>query len=712
MRSSSMALSPSEQSWLPWFGENGKLSLGLSCYLNNQHYGFIEKTFEGIATTRLELLRDWTENQWHSLQNIADEIRNLTTKEVSDALNAKLKQSSDMSELFVIDQQGTVLSSSYTNQIGVRVAEGRVLKEAFSEPFLHGPYVDQTTLKLGNTSSKFHDAVTLMFYLPLTLNNNQKICLCGRVPNDVLGDLIQREAGHIYQDSGDNYLFMVNSKFDSSIKTGTALSRSRFEDRTFSLGDNLKDGVKTEWGVVRVKHHTELELRFTDPATGQLHPGVRETIKNGQNLFVTYPGYSDYRHIPVIGKGLTFSLPGSRDTWGMMCEGDLEEVYRRRSLSLNLLKLQVSSNIVVAASAPICHELLGMSWLMSGLATLGLIVISGKIFSNLGTSKVAKRLQKMTDVIRGIAEGGGNLKQRLKVSVLPNDETGQLGRWVNSFIDSLDSTVGKVIQVSDEVKEAKTVLIQKQDEFSLNANQVLQEMQQLLDQLEMQLGNIQNATQEVVQIRSGLESAAEQSVNQFKTVQTQTDEIRGSIEQSTSTIQDLNNHANNVGSVVGMISQVADQTNLLALNAAIEAARAGEQGRGFAVVADEVRNLARRTGEATAEISILVTNIQENAKHAVTVMEDGVAGIEQGLLSTEETLTDDQGLGSTVAHMLSTLSDINQKGTEQLESAKQVADITSSLQASLSEVKVSTSSVDVSAVRLERLMSRFQVSEN
>nr|WP_252736523.1 MULTISPECIES: methyl-accepting chemotaxis protein [unclassified Psychrosphaera] len=228
----------------------------------------------------------------------------------------------------------------------------------------------------------------------------------------------------------------------------------------------------------------------------------------------------------------------------------------------------------------------------------------------------------------------------------------------------------------------------------------------------MQLGNIQNATQEVVQIRSGLESAAEQSVNQFKTVQTQTDEIRGSIEQSTSTIQDLNNHANNVGSVVGMISQVADQTNLLALNAAIEAARAGEQGRGFAVVADEVRNLARRTGEATAEISILVTNIQENAKHAVTVMEDGVAGIEQGLLSTEETLTDDQGLGSTVAHMLSTLSDINQKGTEQLESAKQVADITSSLQASLSEVKVSTSSVDVSAVRLERLMSRFQVSEN
>lgn len=143
-----------------------------------------------------------------------------------------------------------------------------------------------------------------MFFLPIELADNHKICLCARIPNDVIGDLIQREAGHIYQDSGDNYLFMVKANFDNSIASGTALSRSRFEDRTFSLGDNLKDGVKTNWGVIKIKEHTELELRFTDPATKQLHPGVRETISQGQNLFVNYPGYSDYRHIPVIGKAL------------------------------------------------------------------------------------------------------------------------------------------------------------------------------------------------------------------------------------------------------------------------------------------------------------------------------------------------------------------------------------------------------------------------
>ena len=177
-----------------------------------------------------------------------------------------------------------------------------------------------------------------MFYQPVLRDGVRVATLAARIPNDVLGDLIQREAGHIFHESGDNYLFMVKSVLDPTLEPGVALSRSRFEDRTFSLGDNLKDGVQTAYGEVRVREQTELELKFNDPATGQLHPGVRETIRHGQNLKVTYPGYSDYRHIPVIGKGITLQLPGSPDVWGMMCEADLEEVYRYRSIAYRLVR--------------------------------------------------------------------------------------------------------------------------------------------------------------------------------------------------------------------------------------------------------------------------------------------------------------------------------------------------------------------------------------
>lgn len=137
--------------------------------------------------------------------------------------------------------------------------------------------------------------------------------LCSRAPNDVLGDLIRREAGHIYAESGDNYLLMAQSRFGPAIAKGTALSRSRFEDGTFTHGENLKSDVHTPYKTVQIQRHTELELRLTDLATQELHPCVRETIRMGSKLFVTYPGYSDYRRIPVVGKGVTFQLPGSPD---------------------------------------------------------------------------------------------------------------------------------------------------------------------------------------------------------------------------------------------------------------------------------------------------------------------------------------------------------------------------------------------------------------
>lgn len=321
-----MQLSQAERRWLPWFGPTGKLKMAWSCFLNRQNYATVEKTFEGIAATRVKLLEQWVNSKWNQLDALASQLCS-SQLAFNNALLAEYQQSADdYSEIFIIDNSGKITQSTYAAHIGQQDLSAKAVQHGLKVPFLHGPYVDPLTLHIGPSSSKFHDEVTLMFFQPLIVNGDTVGAVCGRAPNDVMSDLIQREAGHIYPESGDNYIFMVDSRFDATLQRGIALSRSRFEDKTFSHGENLKSGIHTGFGTVKVNRHTEFEIRFNDPATWQLHPGVRETIKNGQNLFVTYPAYSDYRHIPVIGKGVTFQLKGSLERWGMMCEGDLEEV--------------------------------------------------------------------------------------------------------------------------------------------------------------------------------------------------------------------------------------------------------------------------------------------------------------------------------------------------------------------------------------------------
>ncbi|HSG93786.1 MAG TPA: cache domain-containing protein, partial [Methylotenera sp.] len=412
LKSNLMQLSRSERHWLPWFGSTGKLKMAWSCYLNQDIYADVEHTFEAIAATRVKLLEQWSERLWQEMNQLAQTIAEKYPDVDDSLLKDALQSQGDFSELFVVTPQGDVTHSTFNAHLGRKVSSSRSCEKALSaglqDSFLHGPYIDKLTLEIGPSSSKFHDAVTLMFFQPIIVNGESVAVLCGRVPNDVMSDLIQREAGHIYPESGDNYIFMVDSRFDPSLQQGIALSRSRFEDNAFSHGENLKSGIHTHFGVVKVNQHTEFEIRFTDPATGQLHPGVRETIKNGQNLFVTYPGYSDYRHIPVIGKGITFQIKGSPDRWGMMCEGDLEEVYRRRSVNVMLIKGFVTGMAGLLGVNSALHYFSDLPQLAIGGISIGVLVVIALWLRKSLTQKLANRLNQMTRVIQEIAEGEGN----------------------------------------------------------------------------------------------------------------------------------------------------------------------------------------------------------------------------------------------------------------------------------------------------------------
>jgi len=711
LKSAMMNLSTQEKCWLPWFGKTGALAMRWATFINRRRYAVLEQTFEGIAATRVNILTSWAQQQWAFLEGVSAELIRELPQPSSLLLQAKLTQAPDFSELFVIDTQGRVLVSSLPSRKGKQDLLPRAVASGLQGRFLHGPYIDQTTLDIGPSSSRFHDAVTLMFYLPLQSQGNVVGCLCGRVPNDVLGDLIQREAGHIFIESGDNYLFMVKSAFDPSIRPGTALSRSRFEDSTFSLGDNLKQGVRTAFGLVRVRRHTELELIFTDPATGQLHPGVRETIRRGENLFVTYPGYSDYRHIPVIGKGVTFVMPGSRDIWGMMCEADLEEAYRFRSVNYRMMRvyLAISFSSWLIASGASYGMRLGV--IPASLLQLGLLVLGALTFYRFGLSPMTKRLRTMASVIRSLAEGGGNLAQRFERKEAAADEPAVMAQWVNSFIDNLDGTVSRVIHATDEMSDSQLRMLERNQEASVATGQVLDAVQDILNSLQQQMRDIDSATQTTADIRGAMQQAVDNAQQQFGMVKQRTQGIRHSIEQSSQTIRRLSQSTEQIGKIVKVINDIADQTNLLALNAAIEAARAGEAGRGFSVVADEVRKLAERTGLATHEISQMIGTVQIQAREAVQIMENGAAGMEEGLRLAEEVAADNTGMQEIVERMFMLIQNISESAYSYGARVQGVAAMTESMREALDELNFSVAQSRQTSQKLKHLASQFQVTQ-
>jgi methyl-accepting chemotaxis protein len=268
----------------------------------------------------------------------------------------------------------------------------------------------------------------------------------------------------------------------------------------------------------------------------------------------------------------------------------------------------------------------------SGLAIgCAIAVLIAAACAFLISRSIVTPLGSMIEVMRNIAEGERDLTKNIYLE--SKDELGELSKWFDMFMDNIQEDITNIGKSTHQIASAAVQLHTTAEEIATGAEEVA-----------AQAGNVAMAGKEMSvssadiarncgMAAEGSRHASEAAVSGAQVVD-ETIAVMNSIatrvRDTAHTVESLGSRSEKIGAIVGTIHDIADQTNLLALNAAIEAARAGEQGRGFAVVADEVRKLAERTRKATTEISEMIKAIQSETKGAVIAMETGVNEVTTG----------------------------------------------------------------------------------
>ena len=369
--------------------------------------------------------------------------------------------------------------------------------------------------------------------------------------------------------------------------------------------------------------------------------------------------------------------------------------------------------------------------LWSGLMKMGafvlvlqiLFIFIGYVFAN----KIIQPIINVTDRLKVFATGDFRTASGDDARFDSNDEIGEMRQAMRTLQSNISNMMKKVMDTAQQVTDSAGQLNDSASQSAEVSNSVANSMvnvagncSEQFTEIETANGQVETLGQHMMNFVNTIQHSSEvvqvtqeKAVAEAKTVDGAVEQmklIQTSVTQSAAVITELGEESDRIGKIVDTISSIAAQTNLLALNAAIEAARAGEHGRGFAVVADEVRKLAEQSSESAGEIAGLITSIQEKSQKAVAVMQEGVGRVEAGTKVVQDSGASFNEIAEMVRKVVEASQEMNNIVNALNENTKTIGGAIQTVAVKSSSVSSEAESVSAASEELTATMSEIESS--